>query len=82
MSNNGVSDADNLHLTDTVDSRLIVDGVSGGAFDCAAISGQSVDCSLGHLAAGGSTTLTVTYHVDTATDSAASVANTADLTSD
>jgi uncharacterized repeat protein (TIGR01451 family) len=80
VTNTGVSDADNLLLTDTVDSRLIVDGVTGD-FTCPG-SGQSISCNLGHLAAGATKSITVTYHVASTTDSAASVGNTASAKSD
>ena len=34
VTNSGFSDADNLSLTDTVDSRLIVDSVNAGSYSC------------------------------------------------
>ena len=43
VTNSGVSDADNLTLTDTVDGRLIVDSVSGD-FTCGAPS-QAISCT-------------------------------------
>ena len=82
VANSGVSDADNVHVTDNVDGRLLVDSVAGGSFDCAASSGQSVDCSLAHLGAGATKTITVTYQVDSTTDSATGVSNTASAQSD
>ena len=35
VTNNGVSDADNVSLTDSVDSRLIVDSIDAGDYTCA-----------------------------------------------
>ena len=76
-----MSDADNLVVSDTVDARLIVDSISAGGYDCSASSGQSIDCSLAHLAAGDSQSITVTYHVAAST-AAATVSNTGSATSD
>jgi uncharacterized repeat protein (TIGR01451 family) len=81
VTNSGASDADNLDVTDLVDSRLTVDSIASGAFDCSASSGQSLDCSLAHLAAGDSQSFTVTYHVVAAVGPA-TVSNQADATSD
>jgi uncharacterized repeat protein (TIGR01451 family) len=81
VTNSGASDADNLVVTDVVDSRLTVDSIAAGPFDCSASSGQSLDCSLAHLAAGASQSLTVTYHVVAAVADA-TVLNQADATSD
>src|SRR5206468_1027333 len=54
VKNNGVSDADNLSLADTVDSRLIVDSVTAGDYTCTDgdSNPQTISCSLAHLAAG------------------------------
>jgi len=82
VSNSGVSDADNVHVADLLDSRFLVDSIAGGGFDCSASSGQSVDCSLAHLGAGATKTVTVTYRVDSATDSARGVGNSASAGSD
>jgi uncharacterized repeat protein (TIGR01451 family) len=80
VKNNGVSDADGLAITDTIDPRLLVDSIVGSAgVTCA--SGQDVDCSIDHLAAGTTATVTVTYHV-AANAAAASVDNTASTSSD
>src|SRR4029079_451089 len=73
--------ADSVSLTDSVDSRLIVDSIAAGDYTCAAPS-QAISCSLGHLAAGATKSITVTYHVDTATESDPSVPNTAHAASD
>ena len=78
----GVSDADNVHLTDLVDSRLIIDSIDAGAYNCTASAGQQVDCSLLHLAAGETQSITVHYHVGSTTNTAASVGNTATAQSD
>ena len=83
VTNDGTfSDADNLTISDTVDSRLVVSAVVGSAgVDCTASSGQTVDCSLASLAAGASATVTVSYSV--AADVAdATVSNTASAASD
>ena len=81
VTNDGVSDADNVVVDDTVDTRLIVQSVAGGDFTCDAPS-QDVHCVLDHLGAGATKTITVTYKVDTDTDSATSVSNRADASSD
>ena len=81
VGNGGSSDADNLVITDNVDSRLIVDAVVGGAFDCSFSGGQSIDCRLMHLGAGASQSVTVTFHV-AASIAGAAVVNEADATSD
>src|SRR6185295_3046620 len=80
LTNSGVSDADNVTITDLVDSRLVVTAVTGTASVCAPAS-QAVSCTLAHLAGGGSETVTVTYSVASTTDSA-TVSNTANATSD
>ena len=82
VKNSGTSDADNVGLTDLVPSRLIVDNVSAGSYDCSATTGQSISCSLGHLAAGDTQSIVVTYHVDTTTEAHAAVTNTATASSD
>ena len=83
VSNGGASDADNVLVTDTVDSRLHVTNVSAPAgVDCSASAGQSVSCSKTHLATGGSFTITVTYEVASTVDAAASVSNTGSVASD
>src|SRR5205085_7596839 len=71
-----------VHLTDLVPSSLLVDSISPGPFNCAASTGQQVDCSLSHLAAGRTQILSVTYHVGTATESDPHVTNTASGSSD
>src|SRR6185436_14138657 len=63
VTNSGTSDADNLSLTDSVDSRLLVDSIIAGDYDCTASSGQSISCSLATLAAGATKSITVLYHV-------------------
>ena len=81
MKNNGASDADNVHLTDTVDARLVVDSITAGDYTCGAPS-QSISCTLGHLAAGATKPITVTYHVASTTNAAAGVSNSASASSD
>ncbi len=81
VTNDGVSDADNLVLTDLVDARLTVDSVAGGVFDCSFGSGQSIDCRMPHLGPGASASVTVTYHV-AASVTTATVSNEADATTD
>ena len=46
VTNSGVSDADNVSLTDTVDPRLVVDSITAGDYTCGAPS-QSISCTLG-----------------------------------
>ena len=83
VTNDGASDADGVSVTDAVDPRLVVSDVSAPAgVDCSASAGQLVSCSKDHLASGGSFTITVTYDVDSTTDSDPSVSNTAHVASD
>src|SRR5439155_249728 len=84
LKNNGVSDADNVALTDTVDGRLIVDSVDVGDYSCpdGDTNAQTITCSLGHLGAGATKSITVHYHVASTTDSALAVGNTAYAHSD
>ena len=82
VENTGVSEADNLSLTDTVDPRLIVTNVAG-SYSCpdGDSNPQTITCTRAHLAAGDTQTLTVTYSVAASTP-AALVSNTASATSD
>jgi uncharacterized repeat protein (TIGR01451 family) len=84
VKNNGASDADHVNLTDTVDSRLIVDSVANGSFSCpdGDSNAQTITCSLGHLAAGDTQSVIVTYHVASTTNSDSSVSNTGSAVSD
>ena len=76
VTNNGVSEADNVNLTDTVDGRLIVGLIAEGAFNCSASSAQTITCTLANLDAGATATLTVAYDVDAATEADPAVDNT------
>ena len=76
ITNSGLSDADNVTLTDAVDPRLVVESIAAGDFSCGAPS-QSIGCTLAHLGAGQTRSITVTYHVLSTTDSDPSVSNTA-----
>ncbi len=67
-------------LTDTVDGRLIVDSITPGAYTCAAPA-QAISCSLDHIGALATETITVTYHVLAAT-LPATVSNTATASTD
>ena len=82
VTNSGVSQADNLTLTDTVDSRLLVDSVTG-PFTCTDpdTDAQTITCTLANLAASGTASITVTYHV-AANTAAATVSNTASADAD
>ena len=84
VKNTGSSDADNVTLNDTVDGRLIVDGVTAGSFSCpdGDADPQTITCTLGHLAAGATKSVTVDYHVASTTNAAAGVSNTASASSD
>ena len=84
VENTGVSEADNISLTDTVDSRLIVTGVAAGDYTCpdGDSNAQTITCTLAHLASNATKSITVTYRVAASTPAAASVSNTADATSD
>ena len=79
VTNSGVSDADNLSLTDTVDARLIVDSVTAGSYTCTDATESADD----HLLARRTSrpaprrSITVTYHVASTTNSARASANTA-----
>jgi uncharacterized repeat protein (TIGR01451 family) len=84
ITNTGVSDADIVTLTDTVDGRLMVGSVAAGDFACTDgdSNPQTITCSLAHLGAGVTKSITVTYSVASTTDSDLSVANTATGDSD
>jgi uncharacterized repeat protein (TIGR01451 family) len=84
LKNTGISDADHVSLTDTVDSRLIVDAVTAGSYSCpdGDSNPQTITCSLAHLGAGSTQGITVSFHVASTTDSTASVGNTGSATSD
>ncbi len=62
VTNDGNVDLTGVSITDTVDSRLTVTGVSSSAGDCSASSGQDIDCTV-DLAAGDSLTVTVDFSV-------------------
>ncbi len=84
ITNAGVSDADNVLVTDSVDPALSVTGASSAdaGVDCTATAGNSVSCSLAHLAgSGGSITITVTFTVASTVNSQ-TVHNTAAVHSD
>ena len=80
VKNNGVSDADNVVLADTVDTRLVVTAVVGSAGLVCAAPSQSISCTQAHLGPGATATITVTYNVQTVPT--ATVNNTAAATSD
>src|SRR5439155_567770 len=77
VKNNGPSDAVGVNLTDPVDGRLHVTGVSesGATQPCAASALQTLDCTF-DLANGATKTITVTYSV-ASTVAPATVSNTA-----
>ena len=77
VKNNGPSDATGVNLTDPVDARLHVTGVSesGAGQACAASALQNVNCTF-DLANGATKTITVTYSV-AASVAPATVSNTA-----
>jgi uncharacterized repeat protein (TIGR01451 family) len=79
VTNNGYSDADNVVVNDSVDSRLVVTGVTGGGFTCDAPS-PTIHCTLAHLGPSATETITVTYSA--ATTNAAPVSNTASVSSE
>jgi len=79
VTNSGASDADHVTVSDIVDSRLTVTAVASGDFACGAVS-QTINCTLAHLAAGSTKSVTVTYSVGPV--NAATVSNTASVTSD
>jgi uncharacterized repeat protein (TIGR01451 family) len=84
VKNNGVSDADNLHLNDNVTGRLIVDSVANGSYACpdGDSNAQTITCTLAHLAAGDTKSITVTYHVAASTLDDPAVGNTGTAYSD
>ena len=79
VTNNGPSNADDVQLTDSVDARLDVTGVSTDTGTCAAPA-QLVACDLNDLAPGASAVITVTYQVDSSVDADPSVGNSATAT--
>jgi uncharacterized repeat protein (TIGR01451 family) len=60
VSNAGPSDAVDVAITDTVNSSLVVTGVTLLGGDCSASTGQQVDCTV-DIPAGQTATVTVTY---------------------
>src|SRR5206468_3941735 len=72
VTNNGVSDVDDVSLSDTVDVRLVVDSVTAGSYACpdGDANAQTITCSLAHIPAGATRSITVDYHVDSTTNSA------------
>src|SRR4029079_17604911 len=80
VKNTGVSQADNVSLTDNVDPRLHVTGITGD-FSCGAPS-QTISCTLAHLDAGDTKSIQVTYDVPTGTPADPAVSNTANATAD
>ena len=79
VTNSGTSTAENVQITDVVDAGLTVTGTDCSGTD--ATAGNSVDCTIASLAAGGSVTLTVTFDVPTTTDTS-TILNTASVVSD
>jgi uncharacterized repeat protein (TIGR01451 family) len=78
VKNTGASDADNVVVTDTVDSRLVVGSVSGSGWTCSGT--QTFSCTRLHIASGATESLTITYAA--ATTAAATISNTAYAQSD
>ena len=78
VTNDGNVDLTGLSITDVVDDRLTVTGVSSAdvGVDCLASSGQSVDC-VADLDAGESVTITIDFSVAADVAEADSVPNTA-----
>jgi uncharacterized repeat protein (TIGR01451 family) len=76
------STAHDVHVTDSVPAGIVVDAVHDdqGDTNCTASLGQSVDCTFALLPAGQTATVTITYHVDAATQ-AQSIDNTANAAS-
>ena len=81
LSNTGLSDAENVAVSDLVDPNLIITSVSSSVMDCSASAGQAVDCSAPTLAPGETVFITVTYDVAESTDPA-TTSNTASASSD
>ena len=82
VTNGGSSDAENVGVTDVVDSALAVTGVAiSPVGDCSASTGQTVDCTIVDLAASSSATITVTYDVAESAGPA-TIGNVASATSD
>ena len=82
VTNNGSSDAENLVVTDNVDSALTVTGATiAPAGDCSATAANAVSCTMPSLGASATATVTVTYDVAASVDPA-TVANTAAAISD
>ncbi len=81
VTNDGASDAENVRVTDVVDSRLQVGAVTSATADCSATAGQSVDCAIATLGSGDSVTVVVTYSTDVSS-APDTITNTASATSD
>ncbi len=83
VTNIGGVSANTVVITDTVDDRLPVAGVSADvAADCTASLGQLVSCTVASLAPGGSAYLTVTYGVVADPTPRGTVTNTANASAD
>ncbi|MDH5421221.1 MAG: DUF11 domain-containing protein, partial [Acidimicrobiia bacterium] len=80
-TNNGLSTADNVVVTDAVDARLTVIGVNCGAGGTNGTVGNAVRCTYSTVAAGASVTIQVTYSVPASTP-VSTVSNTASVSSD
>lgn len=76
VSNTGSAPATSVRITDAVDARLTVTAVSPASGECAASSGQFVDCTFPSLGPGAVEIVTVTYSVGGGV-SPATVLNTA-----
>ena len=81
VTNTGLSDAENVRITDPVDAALTVAGVSSTGADCSASAGQTVDCTVAMLAAGATVTVTVVYDIDESVDPG-TIGNTTSVVSD
>ena len=79
VSNAGPSAAAGVTVNDTLPAALTGISVTPGAPTCT-LSGQGLSCALGTLASGGSTSVTISGVVDTAT-TPGTISNTATVTS-
>ena len=79
VENLGDSDADNVTIVDTAPAGLTF--LSEDSANCSITLAGNLSCTFAHLAANSSTTITVTYDVDSTVD-AGEITNSATVTSD
>ncbi|MCA0294661.1 MAG: DUF11 domain-containing protein [Actinobacteria bacterium] len=77
VTNDGPSDADNVHVTDALPTGLVYDSVTSASFTCA--DADPIDCTLATMPAGAVRTITVTATVGSGVAEGATIENTANV---